>query len=920
MKESGSSNNKMSYFFKVFLIAGLAVSAFMILIYHKIDTKHAVEKDNVVYLKDWTVIDSSGNSFEAQEGYQDDDITDDDFTIITILPDNIPDGSYVCYIARCAQKVYIDGELRKEFDQFKDMPLPGGTVKNFYMLTPVSHADSGKELKIFKGKLDRGNKVIPETFIAGRGGLYEVLMQKYGMPFIASVMLLLGSVLVIIVGIGMKISYKNSISMLYAALGVCVTAVWLISNSYIYPFAFGHYHIDGIVNYLSCMLLPFGFLLYIDSIQKGRYSRVFNLLMSISLVSLVLWTVLHFTGIFTFPHALVYIDSVLALDILGALVLVILDIRNGYAKEYKYTVVGFLLLFASGISEIYVILFVHTGNESIPMLVGIMGFLGFVLWQQVQDLSKLTFERERAIQLSNAKTTFLANMSHEIRTPINSILGMNEMIIRENHDLKIDEYARNVQTSGKLLLSLVNDVLDFSQLEDNRMKIINGDVSLSALLGDIAVMADERARDKGLVFGTELDGDVPDGINTDEVRLKQVLINIINNAIKYTDNGSVTLSVGGRYLAGDLYELRLSVKDTGRGIREDDKEHLFDAFSRADLTRNRNIEGTGLGLAIVKRILDAMNGSITFESEYRKGTVFDVLVPVKVIDTTPVDPELKRNEAKSVRDTEDAGYRAPGANILAVDDNNPNLEIVRMFLKRADIRPTLCHSGREAVEMCYDHKYDLLLLDHMMPEMDGMEALKIIRKDKHSLNRETPALVLTANAVRGSDKLYSEAGFDGYLTKPIDSNILLNTIKEYLPEDKIVEKESDKDNEEKEDKMEGSGGFMERLKAIEEMDINEALTNCGGDEEILEAVTGEIVADSRERIEKMRSLVGNGDYSNYGIEAHALKGLMATIGVMGLSERARKHELASKEGNTAFIDGDYEGLLEEFKNLCGRMK
>ena len=926
MEKSGYNNNRIPKVFKVFLIAAFAASVFMLIIYHKIDGHHALEKSYVTYIKDWTVIDPDGNSFEAEEGYQDDRIREGDFTIVATLPDNIPDGSYVCYIARCAQRVYIDGELRKEFDQYRDMPLPGGTVKNFYMLTPVNHADSGRELKIFKGKIDRGNKVIPETFIAGRDGLYEVLMQKYGVSFVASAILLFISSLVLIVGIGMRISYKHSISMQYAALGSCVTALWLISNSYLYPFAFGHYHIDGIVNYLACMLLPFGFLLYIDSIQKGRYSKVFNMLMAISLVSFVLWTVLHFTGIFTFPNALVYIDAVMAIDIIGAFVPVILDIKNGYAKEYKYTVVGFLLFFVFSLGEIYVILFAHTRNESIPLLIGIMILLGFVLWQQVQDLSNLTYERERAVQLSNAKTTFLANMSHEIRTPINSILGMNEMIIRENHDLRIDEYARNVQTSGKMLLSLVNDVLDFSQLEADKMKIMNEDVSLAAILADISAMARERAANKGLTFNTVLDGEVPDGLHTDEVRLKQILINLLNNAVKYTDEGSVTLSVGGRSVTDKLYELRLSVKDTGRGIRDEDKERLFDAFSRADLTRNRNIEGTGLGLAIVKRILDAMDGTITVESEYKKGTVFDVLVPVTVTDSTPVDPDLKINEAVSARENDDVDFRAPGVNVLAVDDNKSNLEIVRMFLERVDIRPTLCRGGREAVEMCYDHKYDLLLLDHMMPEMDGIEALKIIRKDKYSLNRETPALVLTANAVMGSDKMYKNAGFEGYLTKPIDSKKLLLTVKEFLPADKIMKQEPNKGIKEEKDikpeknKKEGTMGLIDKLKTIEEMDFNEALTNCGGDEGILEIVIGDILSDSDERTEKMRNLIKEGNYKDFGIEAHALKGLMATIGVRELSERAKQHEFASKEGNIAFIDEDYEGLLDDFKNLCEKMR
>jgi CheY-like chemotaxis protein/HPt (histidine-containing phosphotransfer) domain-containing protein len=333
--------------------------------------------------------------------------------------------------------------------------------------------------------------------------------------------------------------------------------------------------------------------------------------------------------------------------------------------------------------------------------------------------------------------------------------------------------------------------------------------------------------------------------------------------------------------------------------------------------------------------MDAMDGKITVESTYHEGTVFDVLVPVKVTDRTPVDPDLKNTQAAFKTEIADTDYRAPSANILAVDDNNSNLEIVRMFLERIDVRPTLCRGGREAVEMCYDHKYDLILMDHMMPEIDGIQALKMIRKEKDSQNKKTPALVLTANAVAGSEKTYLEAGFADYLTKPIDSQKLLRVVKEYLPKDKIIEEDKHKEikketvakitkvNPEKAGKeemvMEGNGGLIDKLKALEAMNFEEALENCGGDEGILEVVIGDILSDSAERIEKMRDLVKEGNYKDFGIEAHALKGLMATIGVMGLSERAKKHEFAAKEGNNTFIDEDYEGLLAEFKEICDRM-
>ncbi|MCR4806048.1 MAG: response regulator [Lachnospiraceae bacterium] len=893
-------------------------SMILLISFNSKDESAPVEQSYVSFIEEWEVTDPDGNTFIEHPGYRDDRLYEADFTIAANLPDDIPDASFVCFINRCETKVYIGDELRYDFDHFRDMPLKGGTVKNFYVLVPVNNVDSGKTITIVRGKVDRRNEVVPETFVAGRDGMYEVLVKKYGVTFIISVLLLFVSTLVVFVGIGMRLTYKHSISMLYAALGVFITSAWLITNSYIYPFVFGHYHIDGVINYLMCMLMPIGYLLYIDSVQKGRYSRVFSVLTGVSILSTLVWTTLHFTGIFPFPHALIYIDTIIAIDIAVAFAMVTTDIFRGNVREYLFTTIGFIGFFFIAIFEIVVILFIPTAHEEIPMILGLAFLLAFVLIQQVTDLGNITAERERAVQLSNAKTAFLANMSHEIRTPINSILGMNEMIIRENRDKKIDEYANNVQTSGKMLLSLVNDVLDFSQLEAGRMTITHEPVFLSSILSDISVMSRERAESKKLSFETVLEGEIPDGIETDEVRIKQVLINLINNAIKYTDEGRVELNVGGRYLSEDSYELRLSVKDTGRGIKEEDKAHLFDAFSRADLTRNRNIEGTGLGLAIVKRILDAMGGVIMVESKYMEGSTFDVLLPVKVTDTTPLRPDFESAERKLEREKPAIEYSAPDARILAVDDNHSNLEIVRMFLNRVDIRPALCRGGREAVEMCCDHKYDLILLDHMMPEIDGIEALKMIRTDRHSINKKTPALVVTANAVPGSERMYMAAGFAGYLTKPINSQKLIDTVRSFIPDEKILKKEEEVPGMIPAEAPNESD-LIRKLRGIKEMDVDSAMINCGGDEGILEVVITDIVAEHKDRADKLRTLARSHDYRDYGVEAHALKGLMATIGLMELSDRARKHEFAAKDGNHAFIESDYEGFISEYEYICEKM-
>ena len=378
-------------------------------------------------------------------------------------------------------------------------------------------------------------------------------------------------------------------------------------------------------------------------------------------------------------------------------------------------------------------------------------------------------------------------MSHEIRTPINAILGMNEMILRENKDPVIDDYAGSVKSSGKMLLMLVNDVLDFSKIEAGKMEINSADFSMAQLLRDIMPMLKERADDKKLKLETKIVSEVPDGMVSDEFRIRQILINLINNAIKYTDEGLVTLTIGGSYKSADAFILEMSISDTGRGISEEDQKHLFEAFTRADEKKNRSIEGTGLGLAIVKSIIDSLGGNISVKSKYLEGSTFSVELTVGVHDKKPLkDDFLSGGKAPAKTAEKKSDYTAPDASILVVDDNIMNLKVVRYFLKRADIKPDECDRGLLAVEKCKEKKYDLILLDHMMPEPDGIETLRLIRSEDASLNKDTPAIVLTANAFADSRKIYTEAGFLDYLTKPLDATLLEETVKKHLPPEKVL--------------------------------------------------------------------------------------------------------------------------------------
>ncbi|MBO7531613.1 MAG: response regulator, partial [Lachnospiraceae bacterium] len=594
------------------------------------------------------------------------------------------------------------------------------------------------------------------------------------------------------------------------------------------------------------------------------------------------------------------------------------------AVEYLFTAIGFIGFLTCCIVELILIHSVIMLEDADPMILGLAILLTLTIAQQIHDLRRSREERQKVMEMSEAKTRFLASMSHEIRTPINAILGMNEMIIRENNDPVIDEYARSAKSSGKMLLMLVNDVLDFSKIEAGKMEITNGEFKLSSLLRDIYPMLKERADEKKLFLNVSIQGDVPNGQISDEFRIRQILINLINNAIKYTDAGFVFLEIGGRYNKSGGFDLKLNVKDTGRGIREEEKNTLFDAFARADMNKNRDIEGTGLGLSIVKSIVDSMNGKIYVTSTYGEGSTFSVIIPVGVSDRKCLKQDFMNDPEGSSANSDGCDFTAPDAKILAVDDNNSNLRIVTLFLKRTGIVPDTCDGGLKAIEMCRNKKYDLILLDHMMPDPDGMGTLDLIRSDSKSLNRDTTVVVLTANAVAGSRKMYLDAGFADYLTKPVDSAILEQTVKKYLPPEKIIPvtgRPSGSANAEAADGDEEELYEIEKkLSRIEGLDVEVAMNYAGNDEVILEEVVSTIASGCEEMIASLRKALEEEDYDSYHRDTHSIKGLMATIGLSSLSERAKKHEFAARDLDTEFIKKDCEGFIEEYRTVCEKLK
>ena len=388
--------------------------------------------------------------------------------------------------------------------------------------------------------------------------------------------------------------------------------------------------------------------------------------------------------------------------------------------------------------------------------------------------------KEEAEHANEAKSAFLAHMSHEIRTPINAVMGMNEMILRESSSSAIREYALNIQNAGRILLSIINDILDLAKIESGQIEIVQSDYHLGKLLIDIENMVTMRAEESSLALHILADSKLPEMLHGDEKRIKQCIINFLTNSIKYTKEGKVTLQVGFTEAGKEMINLQVSVSDTGIGIKEDKLTLLFEPFVRLDRPENSNVEGTGLGLSITKSLIDRMGGSLCVESVYGEGSVFTFSIPQKVVGAELLGDYKEKSQRIAEKEREK--FIAPQARILAVDDNRVNITVARGLLKRLKVQFDSAMSGQECLDKINRMHYDIILLDHMMPGMDGVDTLHQMQKMECFIQEPSVVIALTANAVIGAKEGYLKEGFTDYLSKPIDYVKLEDMIRKYLPE------------------------------------------------------------------------------------------------------------------------------------------
>lgn len=738
--------------------------------------------------------------------------------------------------------------------------------------------------------------------VATRDIVILQLIESNLVKLLSCIIMLISAVIFLLLGVVcIRTSQKTYGVFWLAALGSDVGLFYWIKTETLSIF-YGEKAIYSMGQYLFIMLIPLFLLLHMQYNMEKFRPRLFRAFFAATTANILLQLFLQTANLCDLS------DMVRGSEILFYVILVVsAAVFAREAMEYKkrtdwiIAALCVMLLLGGCIGNYLPVAVQFNDNKDYNQYVMTIFLLALVMLHMFQITRDYKRAAERSAQLalaaSEAKGKFLANMSHEIRTPINAVLGMDEMILRESRETKVREYAMDIFTAGQALLSIVNDILDFSKIESGKMEIIPVNYEVSSMIHDLSNMTELRAKEKNLQFHVEVDREIPCMLHGDDVRIRQVLTNILTNAVKYTQEGDIWFRVSTVKKENGKITLHFEVEDTGDGIKEEDIPKLYAEFERIEEDKNRYIEGTGLGMSITRQLLQMMDSRLEVISTYEKGSTFSFDLEQDIAEDKPIGDFEKSIRQLAADFTYEAGFAAPDAEVLVVDDNAINRKVFQSLLHQTQVKVTEAESGAQCLELTRQKRFDIIFLDHMMSGMDGIETLRRIKEEPDNLCRDIPVIALTANAISGAREKYLKAGFDDYLSKPIVSAKLEKMLRDRLPEELV--KEAEPSDQAQPPEMAREAPNLEQLPMVEGLDWNYAWMHLT-DMELLRTTVVSFYEQIPSSAEKLcacyEDICAAGEFKGYRIQVHSMKSLAASLGILPLAGMAKiLEDAAAKE-------------------------
>ena len=712
-----------------------------------------------------------------------------EFVIETKVTARLAAYGYLCVKSmRQDVKIFVENKLRASYST-KDTRLYGNSSPGYYVFAKFSAQDEGKVLTITLQTQSDYSGLVKNMYYGSQAGIWMELVRNEGLELFVGIIMFLLAFICVIVSLILRFAYKRKDpkgDLLYLGLTEMLAGIWVICNSAFRQMVFPNISSIADMTFFALMLLPLPLMIFMNQVQEGRYYKAYFVASIITIIDTVVCSLLALTDTVNYQRSFVAIFSVLFLTVLLLAVTMIIDVRKKRANSYIHIIIGIIGTIICGVLTMIIYLTRSSQTGAALMCFGFIFLLIMAIIRLLRNAVTTENERLEAVRANRMQEEFLANMSHEIRTPLNAIIGLNEMVIKESTEGNVKQYAADIKGASKTLLGLINDILDFSKIESGKVDMTPVKYWTAFLLTDSYNLISGRAKERNVEMKVEADPTVPEQLYGDETRIRQIITNLLTNAVKYTNEGTITLKLSWRKTSIETALMRISVADTGIGIKPEDQERLFQSFSRVDEKKNRNIEGTGLGLVICRQLVELMDGKIWVKSEYGKGSEFFVEIPQKIVSEKGMgefSPHTNLADEETISASTD--FTAPDARVLVVDDVEMNLKVIKNLLKDTQVTLETAMSGQECLDMTKNTGYDLIFLDHRMPEMDGIETFRLMKERENDPNEDTPVIMLTANVVAGARENYINEGFVDYLTKPIKQSELKQAMIDYLPLHKV---------------------------------------------------------------------------------------------------------------------------------------